>query len=150
MTAVGLAGVTYGVTSVHQPFAMLPGMDGALTMGVLGFVFALLHGLRYRSVLQMLIPVLGIQIGGCLAHGESVVAVVGLELTFVGAVGVAMAAVLSHISHDALSGRRGPEPRRATAAGMATRHAMMIPDSPAPFAVEEGGGRRSCRRDLGR
>jgi hypothetical protein len=98
VTLCGAIGMVYGVVTQRQPFAMLPGMDGALTAGLLGFGFALLHGLRYRDVLRMLIPVLGIQVGGCLVHGESVVAIIGLELTVVGMVGLALAAALSQTS----------------------------------------------------
>ena len=120
VAAIGLAGVTYGTLTMRQPFAMLPGMDGAVTMGVLGFAFALLHGLRYRDVLRMLIPVLGVQIGGCLVHGESVVAIVGLELTFVGVVGIAMAAVLSSLSDPGASRRRRRTRTAVAAAAIAS------------------------------
>lgn len=119
LAGLGLAGVAYAASTQAQPFAMLPGMDGALTMGVLGFGFALLHGMRYRDVLRMLIPVLGVQVGGCLVHGESIVAIVGLELAFVGVVGIAMAAVLSSVSPRPAD-RRRQHHRAIAAAAMAS------------------------------
>jgi len=122
VTAIGLAGVAFGVVTERQPFAMLPGMDGALTMGILGFAFALLHGIRYRDVLRALIPVLGIQIGGCLVHGESVPAIVGLELTVVGVVGLAMAITLSIV--DGRTSRTGTPRRRAPRVGERNHTAM--------------------------
>lgn len=105
VTLCGILGVAYGVLTQPQPFAMLPGMDGALTAGVLGFGLALLHGMRYRDVLRMLIPVVGIQIGGCLVHGESVVAITGLELAVVGVTGVLMALALARAERPSRRGR---------------------------------------------
>ena len=99
MTLVGLVGMTYASLTMRQPFAMLPGMDGALTAGVLGFGFALLHGLRYRDVVRMLVPVVGVQIAGCIVHHESIIAIIGLELVVVGGIGVVLAAVLHRLEH---------------------------------------------------
>jgi hypothetical protein len=108
-TVLGLAAVAHSVVTQREPFAMLPGMDGALTAGLLGFAFAMLHGLRYGDVLRALVPVLGIQIGGCLVHGESVVAIVGLEFLVVGLVGMVLVYGLQSRQRDDAS---SPDERR--------------------------------------
>ena len=45
-----------------HPFNMLPGMDGAFTCGQLGFVLAMLHGIKFRRVLQLMLPIVAIEL----------------------------------------------------------------------------------------
>src|SRR5262249_1851726 len=53
-------GVAYQLS--RAPFVMLPSLDGALTVGVVGVLLALAGGLPYRRALLLLSPVLVAQL----------------------------------------------------------------------------------------
>ncbi|WP_437877704.1 hypothetical protein [Sorangium sp. So ce513] len=69
--------------------AMLPGVDGCLTAGVVGVLLALLHGIPYRTALvSVAVPVVLIQLAVSKIAGFSFLPVLGIELTAFGLFGL--------------------------------------------------------------
>jgi hypothetical protein len=99
--AIGGA-LAVGIATRAQPnaLALLPGMDGCLTAGVVAFGLALLHGLSYQAALGILAPIAVIQAIGAASTGASVPAVLGVEAVVVGLVGCLLRArAPSHAAH---------------------------------------------------
>jgi hypothetical protein len=77
-----------------HPFNMLPGMDGAFTCGQLGFVLAMLHGIKFRRALQLMLPIVAIELACCIIHQVSGFAVLGVQALLYGLVGLWVTAPL--------------------------------------------------------
>jgi len=112
----GAASMAIGVSMHRHPFSALPGYDGAITMGLLGFAFALLHGVPYRKLLLALGPIVAIQIVGGQRYQASVLALVGLELALFGVVGL----VMSALYHRSLREKTATKP--TSGAAMLSHH----------------------------
>ncbi len=94
VAVVGMTGMAVGFATFSHPFDISPSLDGTLMAAQLGFVFAVLHGLRFRRVLSMMAPVLGVVAVVAARQHESAFALVGVTLTFYGIIGVALAMLL--------------------------------------------------------
>jgi len=91
--------------------AMLPSLDGCLVVGIVSVLLALLHGLPYRSALVLVLPVVGIQLGACLAAGVSFFPMLGLELLVVGLFGLPFARIPGRGRRPIRAARSAPAPR---------------------------------------
>jgi hypothetical protein len=89
IAAAGIVMMTIGVSSSAHPFAALPGMDGAMAAGTIGFVLALLHGLSFRRSVEIIAPVVLVQVLVSFRHDCTVLALIGLELGIFGLLGIA-------------------------------------------------------------
>jgi hypothetical protein len=110
---VGALSMGIGVSMHRNPFSALPGYDAAITMGILGFVLAILHGLPYRRVLFAMAPIVAIQIVGGQRYRASVFALVGLQLALFGIVGLVMSALYNKSVRDKLEAKAGGSPNGA-------------------------------------
>jgi hypothetical protein len=90
LATIGIIMMCAAVLTDKQPFAALPGMDGAMTAGTLGFILALLHGLSFRRSLQLMTPIVFVQAVGSTLYQCNIVALIGLELGIYGLIGIAV------------------------------------------------------------
>lgn len=88
-TIVGVGLVTTALR--HDPSALQfqAGMDGAVVAVVVGTILARLHGLRFRTALTLMAPIVAVQMLVMRAVGYPVAPGAGLELTIIGMLGVA-------------------------------------------------------------
>jgi hypothetical protein len=90
--------------------AMLPGVDGCLTAGVVGVLLALLEGIPYRAtVLFLAAPIAAVQLAATKAIGVNFFPMLGLEMAAVGLFGLPLSRL------PALAPRRAAPPREAHA-----------------------------------
>lgn len=73
-----------------SPSDMLPGVEGALTAGVLGTILLLLHPIPYARAILYSAPILAIEYWSSAATGGPAVGLVGLQLVIVGFIGLAL------------------------------------------------------------
>jgi hypothetical protein len=85
------------------PFNMLPGMDGAFTCGQLGFVLAILHGINFRRALQLMLPIVAIELACCIIHNVSGFAVLGVQALLYGLIGLWVTAPVRRASEHTLA-----------------------------------------------
>lgn len=93
--AMGIAGlicVAAGFLTHAQPYAGPLGYHSAMTVGVLAFALALVEGVSYRRTLEILAPLLAVQILGAVRHHVSS-APVGTELVIFAMVGLGLVAL---------------------------------------------------------
>lgn len=90
LTVAGVVGLFYGYATHRAPLHLLPGLDGALTVGGLVLLLGIASGRSYRETITMLIPVAAVQAGSCVLSRASMPAVLGLEATVVGVVGIVL------------------------------------------------------------
>ncbi len=88
LTAAGGISVVVAFMLRAHPFNLPTAIDGVLTCGLLGFVLAILHGLGYRTALQLIAPIAAIQLIACLRYGITPFGVLGIEALLFGALGV--------------------------------------------------------------
>ncbi|WP_437959180.1 hypothetical protein WME76_05705 [Sorangium sp. So ce119] len=90
--------------------ALLPGVDGCLTAGIVGVLLALLHGIPYRTaLLTVAFPIALVQLLASELAGFSFLPVLGIELTAFGLFGLPLS--------------RLPRRRRAATAAARSLHA---------------------------
>jgi hypothetical protein len=94
IAALGLIGVGVGFATVAHPFDIAPSLDGTLTAAQLGFVLAVLHGLRFKRVLWMMTPVVGVLVIAALRQHESPFALAGVTLALYGVIGIAVSQLM--------------------------------------------------------
>ena len=111
---VGALSMGIGVSMYRSPFSALPGYDAAITMGLLGFLLAVLHGVPYRKVLLAMAPIVAIQIVGGQRYRASVFALVGFQLAIYGIVGLVMSALYNKSLRDKSEGKLGGSSHGAT------------------------------------
>ncbi|KYF57734.1 hypothetical protein BE08_36445 [Sorangium cellulosum] len=69
--------------------ALLPGVDGCLTVGIVGVLLALLHGIPYRTaLLSVAVPIALVQLVASELAGFSFLPVLAIELTAFGLFGL--------------------------------------------------------------
>ncbi|WP_233561467.1 hypothetical protein [Sorangium cellulosum] len=69
--------------------ALLPGVDGCMTAGIVGVLLALLHGIPYRTaLLSAALPIALVQLLASELAGFSFLPVLGIELTAFGLFGL--------------------------------------------------------------
>jgi hypothetical protein len=90
--AAGLLAVALGLLTHAEPYAAPLGYDSAMTVGVFAFALALLGGVGYRQTLEILAPLIGVQIIGALRHHVSP-APIGTELCVFAVVGLGFTAL---------------------------------------------------------
>jgi hypothetical protein len=88
LAMVGGGALVVAVVSNRNAMQMLPGMDGSLVAGVLAALLPLLHGLRYRAAVALMLPVIAMQIVACRAGGLAFLPILGPELMVVGIIGM--------------------------------------------------------------
>lgn len=98
---------------------MNPSIEGAITVGVVGFVLALLHPVGYRRAVIVSAPVLAVQAAACFATGGPAAGVVGVELLFFGVVGIVKGIVAD---------RRVPEGARSKAKAAPIEARVAVPE----------------------
>ena len=116
VTAAGAVAIAYALRSHWNPQDLDPGVEGCLTVVVVGFVMAMLHPLTYRQALKLCAPMVVAEYltlryasGSATALGMA-----GIELVIMGFAGVALAlrepsAVGSGQARPSLmSGRQAP------------------------------------------
>ena len=108
-TVAGIVGLAYGYATQRAPLDLLPGLDGALTCGGLVLLLGIASGRSYRETLTMLIPIAAVQAGSCALSRASMPAVLGLEATIIGIVGIALYLVATWGEEEAAA----PEERHA-------------------------------------
>jgi hypothetical protein len=95
------------------------GMDGAIVAVVVATLLALAHGLRYRTAIALVAPIMAVQALVVRGAGFPVVPAMGLELSILGALGLASATLQRQVSSKKPPARtlRSPSksPPRATA-----------------------------------
>ena len=72
---------------------MNPGVEGALTVGILGPMLLLLEGLRFSEMLKAAVPIWIIQFAACAAVSGPAIAGLGIELCVIGMIGVLIRAL---------------------------------------------------------
>lgn len=89
----GIVAMSYA--SLHRGASqdMLPGVEGAVTVGVLAPILALLHGLRFAEMLKAAIPIWTIQFVATAAVSGPAISGLGIDLLALGAIGVVLRAV---------------------------------------------------------
>jgi hypothetical protein len=94
--ALLIAGVVaMGYASLHRGGSqdMLPGIEGAVTVGVLAPILLLLHGLGFAEMLKAAIPIWIVQFVATAAVGGPAISGLGIDLTAIGAIGVVVRAI---------------------------------------------------------
>lgn len=100
LTVIGGAGLLVAVSRNWNAQEMNPGIEGALTAGILAPILALANGLGYRRSVALSAPIVVIQYSACLVAGGPALAVASLTLCCAGFLGFLVALF-------------EPEPRRA-------------------------------------
>lgn len=91
LLAAGLVLLLLSPLTHRTPFVMRPGTDGALTAGALGCLLALLHGISFRRVLKLMVPIFVLQLVLCLRFGVSPLAFFGSQLVAIAIFGAGAA-----------------------------------------------------------
>jgi hypothetical protein len=94
--ALGVAAIAIGFVTHAQPYAATLGYDSAMTVGVLAFLFALAHGLPYKRALEILAPLVLVQIIGAIRIRASS-APIGTELVIFAAMGMLLLALRERV-----------------------------------------------------
>lgn len=117
-TVAGIVGLAYGYATHRAPLDLLPGLDGTLTCGALVLLLGMASGRGYRETITMLIPVAAVQAGSCALSRASMPAVLGLDASIVGIVGIALYLVATWGQEEAAvpQGRRAATGHRALSA----------------------------------
>jgi len=89
MTVGGVAAVIVAMIQRWNPQEMNPGVEGSLTVGIVGSVLALVEGLPYTTVIKLMIPIWAIQYVTCQMVPGPSFAVLGIELIALGFFGFA-------------------------------------------------------------
>jgi len=110
LTGLGACGLVTAI--VQRPtsyYHMSTGMDGVLTCGILGFLLVVLDGHSFRRVLDIMAPIVVIQLAASVSQSLSLFWFFGLEALVYGCVGLVMTAP----PHQRAKGRRrAGRPRR--------------------------------------
>lgn len=99
----GIVAMSYASLRHGASQDMLPGVEGAVTVGVLAPILLLLHGLGFARMLQAAIPIWIIQFVAIAAVSGPAIFGLGIDLLAIGAIGVVLRAV-------ALQASAGPIP----------------------------------------
>ena len=89
----GVVALGYAVLHRWNAQEMNPGVEGALTVGVLAPMLLLFEGLSFSEMLKAAVPIWIIQFAACAAVAGPAVAGLGIELCVVGAIGVLVRAL---------------------------------------------------------
>jgi hypothetical protein len=94
----GIVAMSYA--SLHRGASqdMLPGVEGAVTVGVLAPILLLLHGLRFAEMLKAALPIWAIQFVATAAVSGPAISGLGIDLLALGAIGVVLRAVAMQAS----------------------------------------------------
>jgi hypothetical protein len=109
VTAVGAAVIFFALHARWSPQDLDPGVEGCLTVGIVGFVMAMLHPLPYRQAVALCVPAVAagfftVRYAASTAIGAGMA---GIQLLIMGIAGVALA--LREPS-EAVSVRAPPSP----------------------------------------
>lgn len=118
LLTAGVVAIAFASRYGRAPFDFLPGMEGCLVAGIVGFGLALLAGASFRQALLMMIPILAAQALGVRVHHASPLAAFGVEALLFGAVG----AVLAWRARPAVT--QQPSEERVEARFLAPRRAV--------------------------
>jgi hypothetical protein len=146
LTLMGGALVLVALRMRWNPQDLNPGIEGCLTVGVVGFILALLHPLEYRHAVLISAPVVAVQYGACLAVGGPAAGVVGIELIIFGFVGLGMALHRSRPAPAAEGDSRSS--READRAALSSREEL--PSSSFVFFGSPSSSRGTMRQTAGR
>lgn len=93
LAVLGMVGVAIGFSTAAHPFDIPTSLDGVLTAVQLGFVLAVLHGLRFRKAVIIMTPVLAVLAMTAIRQNESAFALLGVTLALYGVIGIGLAAL---------------------------------------------------------
>jgi hypothetical protein len=117
LAAVGAAVLLVAHLRDQSALSMSPGLEGCLTVGVVGAALALSEGIAYATVVAITLPVLLLQFVACRAAGEPALAMLGLEGLVIGLFGLItpiQSAVRAAVSASPPPQRPQPQPQRRT------------------------------------
>ena len=90
LTLVGVAAVVFAIAHRWNPQELMPGIEGCLTAGVVGFIMALLHPVSYGNAVVIVAPIVAVEYVATAAAGGPAVGVVGIQLAFMGLLGLVL------------------------------------------------------------
>lgn len=110
---LGVAAILYATLHADRAQDMNPGLEGAVTAGVLAPVLLLIHGLRFSEMLKTVAPIWLLQLVATAAVSGPVVAGLGIDLCVTGAVGILINVLASRTSAATAPARPMREAPRA-------------------------------------
>jgi hypothetical protein len=107
----GIVAMSYASLHHGASLDMLPGIEGAVTVGVLAPILLLLHGLGFAEMLKAAIPIWIIQFVATAAVAGPAISGLGIDLLAIGAIGVVLRAVALQASATASPARAASRSR---------------------------------------
>lgn len=116
--------VALGYAALHHWNAqdMMPGVEGAATVGVFAPILLLLHGISFSEMLKAAIPIWIIQFAATAAASGPAIAALGIDLSVLGAIGVGLRALAAHAPAASI-----PAHARATSSAPSFGMARAVP-----------------------
>ena len=133
----GVAAILYATLHADRAQDMNPGVEGAVTAGVLAPMLLLVHGLRFSEMLKAVAPIWLLQVTATAAVSGPVVSGLGIDLCLTGAVGILIhvlasrksaTATSSTLERDRLGGMTswGPHIQPRSCPGLPARHDALV------------------------
>ena len=111
LLVAGVAAIVFAGVHAGSAQDMNPGVEGAVTAGVLAPILLLLHGLSFSEMLKTVAPIWLMQVTATAAVNGAVASGIGIDLCVTGAIGILMN-VLAARTHAVAA----PAPRTREAA----------------------------------
>jgi hypothetical protein len=90
LLVAGVAAILFATLHAGSAQDMNPGVEGAVTVGVLAPMLLLLHGLSFSEMLKTVAPIWLMQLTATAAVKGPIASSIGINLCLVGAVGILM------------------------------------------------------------
>lgn len=113
LLVAGVAAIVFAGVHAGGAQDMNPGVEGAVTAGVLAPILLLLHGLRFSEVLKTVAPIWLMQITATAAVKGPVASGIGIDLCVTGASGILMNVLAARTHAIAAPARTAREASRA-------------------------------------
>ncbi len=88
LLGAGAMALSYAALHAGGAQDMNPGVEGAVTVGVLAPILLLLHGLRFTEMLKVAAPIWFVQLVATVAVAGPAVSGMGINLVVTGAIGI--------------------------------------------------------------
>jgi hypothetical protein len=89
VTVAGVLAVSWALRRDPRAFIMYAGLEGSVTLVLVGAALAILGGLRARTMLALLGPIVALQVAYLSSRSIPWLCPAGIELTGMGAIGLA-------------------------------------------------------------